>query len=57
MIQETFETAFHPDWSEDLLVDPLDISDGTIAVPDRPGLGVELDESVLAEHELGVEDL
>ena len=57
MIQETFETAFHPDWREDLLVDPLDISDGTIAVPDRPGLGVELDDAVLAEHELGVEDL
>ena len=57
MIQETFEAAFHPDWSEDLLVDPLDIGDGTIAVPDRPGLGVELDEAVLAEHEIGVEDL
>ena len=57
MIQETFEAAFHPDWSEDLLVDPLDIGDGTIAVPDRPGLGVELDETVLEEHEIGVEDL
>ena len=57
MIQETFEAAFHPDWSEELLVDPLDIGDGTIAVPDRPGLGVELDEAVLAEHEIGVEDL
>ena len=42
---------------EDLLVDPLDIGDGTIAVPDRPGLGVELDEAVLGEHEIGVEDL
>jgi galactonate dehydratase len=57
MIQETFEAAFHPDWSEELLVDPLDIGDGTIAVPDRPGLGVELDETVLEEHEIGVEDL
>jgi galactonate dehydratase len=57
MIQETFEAAFHPDWSEELLVDPLDIGDGMIAVPDRPGLGVELDETVLEEHEIGVEDL
>jgi galactonate dehydratase len=57
MIQETFEAAFHPDWSEELLVDPLDIGDGTIAVPDRPGLGVELDETVLEEHEIGVKDL
>jgi L-alanine-DL-glutamate epimerase-like enolase superfamily enzyme len=57
MIQETFEEAFHPDWSEDLLVDPLDLSDGTIEVPDRPGLGVELDESVLEEHEIATEDL
>lgn len=51
MIQETFEEAFHPDWSDDLLADPLSIADGRIQVPDRPGLGVELDESVLREYE------
>lgn len=50
MIQETFEEFFHPDWAEDLLVDPLEISDGEITVPTRPGLGVELDMDVLYEH-------
>jgi len=52
MIQETFEEFFHPDWGSDLLREPLTISDGAIEVPDRPGLGVELNESVLQEHEI-----
>lgn len=56
-IQETFETAFHPPWSEDLLVDPLVIADGAIEVPDRPGLGVEIDESVRREHEITADAL
>ena len=29
--------------SEDVLVQPLDMSDGLLAVPRSPGLGVELD--------------
>jgi galactonate dehydratase len=38
-------------WWEDLVVgDPL-IQDGRIAVPDAPGLGIELDWDVVAEHE------
>ncbi|WP_318570877.1 mandelate racemase/muconate lactonizing enzyme family protein [Salinigranum marinum] len=40
-------------WWEDLVVgDPL-IQDGRIAVPDAPGLGIELDWDVVAEHEKG----
>jgi galactonate dehydratase len=50
-IQETFEEFFHPDWADDLLVDPLEIEEGRITVPDRPGLGVELEESVRRDHE------
>jgi galactonate dehydratase len=52
MIQETFREWFHPGWGTDLLVDPLVIEDGYIEVPDRPGLGVALDEDVLHEHEV-----
>jgi len=51
MIQETFEEFYHPKWSRDLVVEPLEIEDGYIRVPDRPGLGVELDRNVLEAHE------
>jgi len=46
--------ALEVDWWEDLLVrsEPL-IRDGTIEVPEDPGLGVELDEDVAAEHANG----
>lgn len=52
MIQETFEEFYHPAWGTDLLRNPLAIEDGVIHVPDRPGLGVEFDEDVLAEHDI-----
>ena len=51
-IQETFEEWFHPDWGDDLVVDPLVIERGAIRVPTRPGLGIELDETVLQDHEI-----
>lgn len=51
MIQESFEEFSHPDWSADLFEEPLTIEDGTIRVPDRPGLGLELDMDVLRERE------
>jgi L-alanine-DL-glutamate epimerase-like enolase superfamily enzyme len=43
--------AIDVDWWDDLLVReaPL-IQDGYIEVPERPGLGVELDEDVAADH-------
>ena len=46
--------ALEVDWWDDLLVrsDPL-IQDGRIAVPESPGLGIELDEDVAAEHAKG----
>lgn len=48
LIQESIE-----DWSffhNDLLEDPIEWEDGYITPPDEPGLGVELDEDVAAEH-------
>jgi L-alanine-DL-glutamate epimerase-like enolase superfamily enzyme len=36
--------------AEEILVDPLDVSDGTLTVPDGPGLGVEVDVDVLDRY-------
>jgi L-alanine-DL-glutamate epimerase-like enolase superfamily enzyme len=36
--------------AEEILVDPLDVSEGTLTVPDGPGLGVEVDMDVLDRY-------
>jgi 2-dehydro-3-deoxyphosphogalactonate aldolase len=48
LIQESIETfgGFHAE----ILKEPLRWEDGYIIPPDRPGLGVELDEEVAAKH-------
>jgi len=38
-------------WWEDLVDGPDLIQDGTITVPDEPGLGIELDWDIVREHE------
>ncbi|WP_135301979.1 mandelate racemase/muconate lactonizing enzyme family protein [Haloarcula amylovorans] len=45
--------ALEVDWWDDMLArdEPL-IQDGYIEVPEEPGLGIELDESVVEEHRL-----
>jgi L-alanine-DL-glutamate epimerase-like enolase superfamily enzyme len=40
----------HQLYEHDLLVDGLDVSGGTAAVPDRPGLGVEVDTDAIEEY-------
>ena len=37
-------------WRNDVLKDPLVLQDGSLVVPDRPGLGVEFDEDALQPH-------
>lgn len=37
-------------WEEDVLEEPLSIQDGSIAVPDGPGLGVTVDESAVEAY-------
>lgn len=37
-------------YEHDLLAEPLDFRDGSMQAPDKPGLGVELDESALARY-------
>ena len=37
-------------WVDDLLVDPITVEDGYVEIPQRPGLGIELDMDVVDEH-------
>lgn len=37
-------------YEDDVLAEPLPISGGSARVPDRPGLGVELDEEKVEEY-------
>jgi hypothetical protein len=36
--------------ADDILRDPLDIRDGDLVLPDGPGLGVSVDESVVERY-------
>jgi len=38
----------------DLLKEPIEIKDGYISIPEKPGLGIELNEDVLEKYELSV---
>ena len=49
LIQETFE-EFGTPLAARIVRDPIEIVDGYLEIPDRPGLGIELDEEVMAEH-------
>ncbi len=40
-------------YEEDLLVEPLEVRNGAVRPPDKPGLGVELDEGKLARYRVG----
>ena len=37
----------------DLVVEKLDVADGTIAIPDTPGLGITIDEDFLRAYSMG----
>ncbi len=47
----TYACDTHYPWQDgkELIVSPLKFEDGAIAVPDAPGLGIEVDRDVLAE--------
>ena len=40
----------HPSWADRIVGPPLHPRDGYVEVPDRPGLGVELNLNVASEH-------
>jgi L-alanine-DL-glutamate epimerase-like enolase superfamily enzyme len=35
---------------EDIVTEPFEIKSGTIAVPDKPGLGIEIDPEKLRKY-------
>lgn len=37
-------------WEDDVITEPFTITDGTIAVPDAPGLGIEVDEAKVEQY-------
>lgn len=37
-------------WRQEFYTHPLEVTDGTIAVPDRPGWGTDIDEKGVAKH-------
>jgi len=39
-------------WEEDILADPLTIDDGALSVPDRPGLGIEVDPDAIERYRI-----
>jgi galactonate dehydratase len=48
-IQETFDDFVEP-WVRDAIVGRPEVKKGFFSVPDAPGLGVELNEAVIAAH-------
>jgi galactonate dehydratase len=48
-IQETFDDMVEP-WVRDAIIGRPEVIDGHFALPDKPGLGVDLDEAVISAH-------
>ena len=49
-----FDTSENPLRDDSILTEPIEVGpDGTVKIPDGPGLGVEIDETVLARYQIG----
>ena len=49
LVMETFE-EFNAGWTRELVDHPVEVVDGMVEVPDRPGLGIDLDWARLEAH-------
>ena len=49
LIQELFD-EFNVDWEREIVLPPVEVVQGRIQVPDKPGLGVDLNWPELAKH-------
>jgi hypothetical protein len=49
LLLESF-AEFDVDWRNDLVSGWNPLKQGTLALPDGPGLGIELDEAAIAAH-------
>ncbi|HVX30220.1 MAG TPA: enolase C-terminal domain-like protein, partial [Nitrolancea sp.] len=47
--QEVFD-EFNVDWERQIVDHPVELVDGYITVPERPGLGIELNVEEVARH-------
>jgi len=56
-IQEYRYTPSDGEGGRALVVDPIDVRDGFLAVPDRPGIGVRLDDDAIDSHPPVVRDM
>jgi L-alanine-DL-glutamate epimerase-like enolase superfamily enzyme len=50
--QRAAELSNFLDMSDDLLTEPLQITDGTLAVREGPGLGIDIDPDKLTRYRL-----
>ena len=50
MIQENFIEFAFPDWADEIVTEPIEVDDGDLVVPDRPGHGVELEWDVIRDE-------
>jgi galactonate dehydratase len=44
-------------WRADICDEHIVFADGLMSIPDRPGLGIDLDEQAMAEHAYEPRDL
>ena len=52
MIQENFGDFAFPDWADEIVEDPIRTTEGSVEVPDGPGLGVELNWDAIERHSM-----
>lgn len=39
-------------WEDDVIADPFSVTDGTMTVPDEPGLGIDIDQDTVDEYQV-----
>ncbi len=54
-IQEIFDD-FNEPWEKDIVTDPVEVVDGYIDIPERPGLGLDLNVDEILRHPYHVEN-
>ena len=53
-VTETAHWLEWQDWADPVLQSPYQVKDGLLQIPDRPGLGLEWNEELVASHQLEV---
>jgi len=48
-IHEIFD-EFNEPWEKEIVINPVEVVDGFIEIPDRPGLGIDLNVEEIAKH-------